>query len=322
METVKISDEENYISNIDCTWKFFPENKKFIVKSNDHVNSSTYEYKISTNPIEIHMRLLESSHKALGTGKEFSVKDGVVLESELIKYKEVYALKDQIPNLKKAVEWERVEIIEYSNIEVNIYILSKHPEIVSKDDYRKFLRQSVERIKSGLTKVEERLKEKDKTGLQILEGELFGKRIWYPDRVWAERDDKSLEYIRKAFDIPLFDKKSPEYCGISNQEFQSSPWLIKSIENWLNKKEITPNEEKTDNEKSIKIKGFISSGAGFLTTKKRWSLILFFLALSSWFSPKWHVPESSMDITTGDGRIMAAIFMIGGLLLWYSKEER
>ena len=57
--------------------------------------------------------------------------------------------------------------------------------------------------------------------------------------------------------------------------------------------------------------------------KKRWSSALFVFALGTWYFPRWNgfLFEPSTDITIGDGRIMATIFLVGGLLLWYLPQE-
>jgi hypothetical protein len=56
---------------------------------------------------------------------------------------------------------------------------------------------------------------------------------------------------------------------------------------------------------------------------KFWAVFLFFSALSVWFFPGWNgfLFESS-NVTAGEGRIMAAIFFVGGLLLWYLTPEK
>ena len=239
MKTVEIFDEEKSIvidDQYDTTdFTFYPEDKTFkvsrSVKDDAFYNNQTIEYKISANPIELQMRTLESSHEP---PLEYSIKDGVVLESELKKKDSLFP--DRIENLKKEVEWTKIPLL--GNCEVNLYILSLHPEIISKNEYRKFLRETEQRIKTGLTKIEKRLKEKDKTGLQILEGE-YGKQIWYSDteKISDEERDKKFEYIEKTFNEPLFEEKSPEYCGISKYEFQESPFILKHIDKLLNEKE-------------------------------------------------------------------------------------
>ena len=177
MKTVEIYDEDNSIvidDEFDTTdFSFYPEDKKFKVsqsiKDDCFYNNQTFEYKISANPVEIYMRTLESSHEP---PLVYSIKDGVVLESELKKKDLIFS--DRIKNLKKEVEWSKASLI--GNYEVNLYILSKHPEIISKEDYRRFLRQSVEKIKVGVLRVEEAIKE-NTHGLEIYTSE-SGKNVW------------------------------------------------------------------------------------------------------------------------------------------------
>ena len=252
MKKVDIFDEENSImienDHTDDTFDFFPEQKKFKVSSSikDDVfyNNSTIEYRISANPVELEMRTVELSHEP---PKEWSIKDGVVLESEIKKNK--FVTPDRIENLKKEVEWTKVSIL--GNPEVNLYILSKHPEIISKEDYRKFLRQSLERVKLGVSKVEEAVKN-DTHGLQFHTGD-YGKSIWYADSETEKKESeeywnlpeekrdgskygKKLEYVEK-FNDSLFKENSPKYVGISDLEFRNSKELLEYVENLLNKKE-------------------------------------------------------------------------------------
>lgn len=261
MKKVDIFDDENSImienDHTDDTFDFFPEQKKFKVSSSikDDVfyNYSTIEYKISANPVELQMRTTELSHEP---PKEWSIKDGVVLESELRKNK--FNDQERINSLKKEVEWTKASIL--GNPEVNLYILSKHPEIISKEDYRKFLRQSIERVRLGVSKVEDAVKN-DTHGLQFHTGD-YGRSIWYPDsetekkeseEYWnlskEKRDDskygKKLEYVEK-FNDSLFKENSPKYVGISDLEFRNSKELVEYIENLLNKKEtISVKKEET-----------------------------------------------------------------------------
>ncbi|MCX6792910.1 MAG: hypothetical protein NTY12_02700 [Candidatus Falkowbacteria bacterium] len=258
MKTVEIFDEDNSIiidddySTTDFT--FYPEEKKIKVSSsvkNDcFYNNDTIEYKISADPIEIWMRTLESSHEP---PLEYSIKDGVILESEIKKKNSIFP--DRIENLKKEVEWSKVPL--FGNYEVNLYILSKHPEIISKEDYKRFLRQSAEKIKIGVSKIEEAVKT-DSHGLEIYKSE-YGKNIWYInsesekkemdeyyDLPEKKRKDtnyaKKLEYIEK-FNNSLFDEKSPKYVGIPNYEFKMSVEILEYIEKLLDKKEIVASED-------------------------------------------------------------------------------
>ena len=52
--------------------------------------------------------------------------------------------------------------------------------------------------------------------------------------------------------------------------------------------------------------------------KRRWAILLIVFGLMYWFFPGWNgfFFESS-DISMGEGRIMASILLIGGVLLYY-----
>jgi len=171
------------------------------------------------------------------------------------------------------------------NYEVNLYILSLHPEIVSKDEYRKFLRQSVEKIKAGVLKVEEAVKQ-NAHGLEITLGD-YGKSIWYPNTEAEKKEmrdhfdlpkekrkgtkyEKKLEYVDKFTDS-LFKADSTKYVEIPKHEFESSTKLLEYLEKLLDKKETPQQKEPT--EKITKTKGFIISL--FLT--------LFLAWVVSWF---------------------------------------
>jgi hypothetical protein len=254
MKTVDIFDEENsmMIENeyLNSTFDFSPEQKIFKVSSRFtdafFHNNSTIEYRISTTPVALEMRTTELFHEE---SQEWSIKDGVVLESEIRKNK--FQTQERIDELNKEVEWATVPI--FGNPEVNLYILSKHPEILSREDYRKFLRQSIERIKLGVLKVEEAVKN-DTHGLQFQTMD-YGRSIWYSDsesdnrkqseeyyELPKEDRDKSkygkkLNHVRE-FQDALFVEDSSKYVGVSESEFETSKELIAFIESMLDKKEI------------------------------------------------------------------------------------
>lgn len=259
MKLVEIFDDEDSIVIDDeydeITWRIEKETKKLMfrasVKNDCFYKYQTFEYKISSDPIKLSIRLLEDSSEP---PKEFSVKDGVVLESEILKDKEDFLLKmsqDRIIDLKKSVDWNKVEIL--GNYEVNLYLLSKHPEIIPKEDYRKFLRQTIERIKVGNLKIEEIVK-KDTSQLKILEGE-YGKYIWYlesdsdkneREKYWELSDSEkdSSEYGRKLHYIEtlnesIFKDASQKYVGISEYEFRNSDEIINYLEKVLDNKHLT-----------------------------------------------------------------------------------
>lgn len=145
MKKLEIFDKENSIVVEDeynvTTYKIFPETKKLTIESSIKedcfFNYLTYEYKISSFSVELQIRLLEKSSEP--PPDQYQVKDGVVLESEILKDKNKSLSKmiqEQISKLKEEVEWNKIEIL--GNYEVNLYILSKHPEIISNEEYRRF----------------------------------------------------------------------------------------------------------------------------------------------------------------------------------------
>ena len=130
----------------------------------------------------------------------------MVLESEIKKNK--FRGAEVIKNLKEQVEWHKVELSSWY-MEIFCFILSKHPEIISEDEYKRFLRQTKERIKNGLSKIEEFLEDKNQTGLQIKTNTgpwSFGKQIWFKDdpKVSNEEYTVIVEQVEKDFYVPLF----------------------------------------------------------------------------------------------------------------------
>lgn len=257
--TVEIFEEDNSIIIDDwfdtTDFSFYPEKKTFTVsqsiKDDCFYNNQTIEYKISVNPIELYMRTLESSHEP---PLEYSIKDGVVLESELMKKK--WLRENTIKDLKKEVEWQKSEL--FVNYEINLYILSKHPEIISKEEYRRFLRQSIERLNLGVMRVENAVRD-DKKELKIVISNDDEKSIWFKvdvlekaesDSYWelSEEDKIKSEYGKKIkyaedFNDSVFIETSKKYTGISKYEFQISTKLIKYIESLLEEKDITRIQE-------------------------------------------------------------------------------
>lgn len=57
-------------------------------------------------------------------------------------------------------------------------------------------------------------------------------------------------------------------------------------------------------------------------TKKHWAIGLFIGAAGEWFFPGYNgfFFESS-SISTGESQIIAAVFLVGGLLLWFGPDK-
>jgi hypothetical protein len=253
METIEISDRENTIEiedeYHDITFEFFPDVKEFgskmYLKEDAYSRTEKNKYKISLNPIEVSLKLIERYDEP---PIKYEVKDGVVLKSDIIQktkdslgknYSEEGTLQ-YIENLEKELEWRK--ILLSSGSPLLFYILSRHPEIIPSDEYRKFLRQTDERIKNGLLKIERFLKEKDSSGLQIFEAD-HGKYIWYPgnERFSKEKQKEAVDYVRSKIHEPLFNPASDQYSGISEDEFSESSKILKSTDLFLSRKdEVSP----------------------------------------------------------------------------------
>jgi hypothetical protein len=56
--------------------------------------------------------------------------------------------------------------------------------------------------------------------------------------------------------------------------------------------------------------------------KEGWSVGLWFLAFAMWFFPSWNgLFVDPSGISLGEGRIVSAIFLVGGLILFYLPKQ-
>lgn len=109
-----------------------------------------YEYKI--NGTDVYERVLEQHQSGLGYDT-FKIRDGVVIESEIRReYREhslvakcFGSIEERINEYKKETEWHKMTVCE-----TKYFILSKHPEYNSKNEFRRFLRTEEERLKNGI----------------------------------------------------------------------------------------------------------------------------------------------------------------------------
>ncbi len=233
MNTIEILEEDNTMVLDDdyghTSIELRPETKLyksiFHLKEDVYYRNELYEYKILLDPIIVKSRLLERIDEP---PERIVVQDGVVIEEEM-RSGNTFS-EDLVVELKKQIEWS-----EEKYYPLVYYILSKHPEIISRIEYRRFLRQIEERIKLGLSKIENHIKTKDLSGLEVVEGK-YGKEISYPStpKVSDEQAHKRYEYIKQQVYTPLFNSKSPQYSGISQYEFESSSEILKYVESLLN----------------------------------------------------------------------------------------
>jgi hypothetical protein len=262
----------------DFTIDVYPESKTYqssmSLKDDVYYRTEQIKYRIKTNPVKVETRLTERVDEP---PQRYAVKDGVVLESEILAdRKEISSMssmtKEFIDGLKKEVEWHE----DWVGNPVSMYILSKHPEIISAEDYRRYLRQLSEKIKNAILKIKEEL-ESDKTGLQVTDEYTdSGRSIWYPkskeDEMSEEETKKAIEH-QHAVQERLFDEKSNEYVGISEGEFRSSADILENIEVFLNKKPASAKKEE---------KNKISFGLKFGSFIIHWIWLFVVVSIALW----------------------------------------
>jgi len=249
-------DDEDSNWDIDVNPESKTYRSRMSLKDDVYYRTQKYEYRIKTNPIKVETRLIERVDEP---PERYCVKDGVVLESDILAERGELMSKmtqDFISNLKKDVEWHE----EWSGSPISMYLLSKHPDIISSDDYKRYLRQLSEKIKTASHKIEKALAT-DKTGLEITDEYTgSGRAIWYPkskqDAMTEKETEAAIKHVEKIQE-KLFEKKSPEYVGISQDEFRSSKEVLEYVETFLNKKEVST--KKGHEPKISKIKGLVIS---------------------------------------------------------------
>ncbi len=148
--TLVLQDEDGWYAEIEIFDKI---NKKFAYYSHtpdyDSEWNNIHEYKIEWS--KVFSRILEE--KTTHPWEEYyDVKDWVILESEIIERlkgnKFTFMTSDElITKLKNEIAWNKVE-----NLEMKYYLMSKHPEIISNQEFKTMLRAELERIKLILLK--------------------------------------------------------------------------------------------------------------------------------------------------------------------------
>jgi hypothetical protein len=281
----------------------YPDTKTFTsrmnLKEDLYYRTEKFEYRIKIDPLLLETRLIERVDEP---PQRYCVKDGVVLESE-IRANQKFGVDEFIAGLKEEVEWHD----EWSGSLISMYILSLHPETISKDDYRRYLRQLSEKIKTGLIKVEKAL-ESDPIGLQVTdEYSSSGRTIWFPRK---KQDEMSEEEIEKAIEYSegvkkrLLEKESTEYVGINEGEFRTSPDILKHIDVFLNKKDKSSAPPLSIRSSVGKLFGFILGWCiNFL-------IVSFLLWLLSLIVPA--IQYSSVF----------AFFISGGLTIFYTVRKK
>ncbi len=242
------------------------------LKDDVYYRTQRYEYRITTDPIKVETRLVERKDEP---PERYCVKDGVVLESDILAERGdrmTGMTQEFIDDLKKEVEWHT----DWVGDPVAMYILSLHPELISADDFRRYLRQLSEKIKSSTQKIEKAL-ESDETGLVVTdEYEMSGRTIWYPlakqEKMSEEESNKAIEHAEKV-KKRLFDKNSKEYVGISEDEFRGGAQILKTVDIFLNKKDA-PTKKET--------RASVSFGAKAGAFIFQWIWLFFVVSIGLW----------------------------------------
>ena len=191
------------------------------------ITHSRYKYRIEGTKVLSSM--IEEIHEHAGEPKKYYVKDGVVLESEIISKSEgrkiaLYSADEELEKYKKEVEWSE---IDYN--ELKYFLLARTPEALDSEGLRVYLRQELERIKGGVLKIEELFK-KNELETSKSEDEFSGQewlQIADPNNIY-EKDEKKWE--------ELTSDKTFNGCGISRKEFERSLEIKKCLLNLLGEK--------------------------------------------------------------------------------------
>lgn len=245
----------------DFTIDVYPESKTYrsrmCLKDDIYYRTEQFEYRIKTDPFQVETRLIKRMDEP---PERYCVKDGIVLESDILADRKELAsmssmTKEFIDGLKKEVVWHKEWVDN-----ISMYILSKHPEIISLEDYRRHLRHLSEKIKSATLKVKKAL-ESDEIDFQITDEWIeSGRTIWCSkskQETMSEEEIKNAIEHKKKLRTKFFDEKSKEYVGISEDEFRSSIDILTNIETFLNKKSVSIKKEVGS--KISKTKGVILS---------------------------------------------------------------
>jgi hypothetical protein len=177
-----------------------------------------YQYEIEGTTVKVRLleRLMEEP-----LDKYFEVQDNVILESEIRKRHNnegiiIRTLDEILTDLTKEIEWQ-----EISTSKQKYFLLSKHPEVFSNFELRKHLRQELERIKQGVSKI---MLFVEKHGLVIYQTVDNIIEIRYP-KDSTEKQKTSLDQLYNS----QVEKNMFTNYGITLGEFQYNM----SLQNYL-----------------------------------------------------------------------------------------
>lgn len=146
---------------------------------------------------EVQSRLLEESHDSMGR-KEWSVKDGVVLENDLrerdanlaIRLAVVDSVDERIAQLKERVSWQPVK-----RLKLRFFIMAQHPAEFPMRERRRLIRTEIERLEAGARTVRATARE---LGLLVADEER-GVKFRYPEGFLKGDRDRVHTALDAAF---------------------------------------------------------------------------------------------------------------------------
>lgn len=225
-------DEENdtLILNNDDLWWYAEiriDGSKIYFYSNspDYTSEfhSIYEYKIKWH--KVYEKCLEDRTLNAWEEEYYDIKDWVVLESDITerynkdKFSNIGgSLDEKIEKLKKSCEWNEVTYFK-----TKYFILSKNPEIISEEEFRKYIRSELERIKLWSLKVKELC---NKYKVELKEIEIFKNKtrmFWF---INEEDNKKKWKEFQKELETLLKHVK----CEKAEIEFNNKE-IIETL-NW------------------------------------------------------------------------------------------
>jgi hypothetical protein len=242
---MQINTIENSFTDGDTKYIFNNKDKKIVIKFNPEPGEYYFtilEYKIEINPLKFSVITTDKYFEDRKENKEYTIKNSVVLESDL--KKDIYFTKEKLEELKKQVLWDSVEDLTGSKLA--LFSFYNHPEIIPKNDFLKFLQQNRERILVGLIKIENYIKKYN--DIELFDTE-WGKSIRYKNSA----DEINKNIINDPRFVKLFDKTSNEYPEISSSELVFSKVRISFLNQMLEIDELAKEQKKETRNKKGKI---------------------------------------------------------------------
>ena len=205
--------------DVGLDYKRLPNHFRTFEHSDNHADKSLYEYRVDgTNVLS---RLITKKTSYIHDPVyRYEVRDGVVLGTDMRKRAEsqggywLVHTEDQVASLKREVEWQKMTPLAWRGLKY--FIVSKK---LPSADARRYLRQELERLKSGCDAV---FKEAGKLGLEPDDDSKFVDRL----KVADGKPTPSNEEIQKLFE-------SIEMFGITDLEFSWEKKLCAVLEKLL-----------------------------------------------------------------------------------------